>query len=239
MIKCVIFDFCDTIINNSKALERMRKSFSQLKFLRENGFQVSKEDYLCAVSKSEKEFAMIGFPAKHAPEAFPSILFKNLGLEPNPALARRMNSYFHSEFNRVVPEMPNARRILSWLASKKVVLVCLTNAQTKASNKRFKKLDFRKYFNKIFVSEALGFEKASVVPFQIVLDWLKPKGISVNECLMVGNDPQEDMLAKHAGIRTVLLEANVPKPKCKTIEPDYRIKNLIELKKIIRGLDSQ
>jgi FMN phosphatase YigB (HAD superfamily) len=50
---------------------------------------------------------------------------------------------------------------------------------------------------------------------------------------MIGNRMDEDIFAKKAGMKTVLLEDSRQKYFKETEEPDFRIKKLTELKNIL------
>jgi len=238
-VKCVIFDIGDTLIDSDKSLERTKKLLPELKFLNKKGFMVSKRDFLKALPETVEEMRKTPFPLKHKYGLFAAVMLKNLGIRENKRLEIEMEDAFYSVRDRKTVLMPNARRILSWLGSNNITIIALSNVGTKPVMRRLRIIRLKQYFDKVFISEALGYEKSSVIPFKIALKWLKPKGIKATECLMVGNDYVEDASAKKAGIKTVILTVNASQKDKAAAKPDYEIKNLIELKRIIRGLNER
>ena len=238
-IKCVIFDLGDTVWSTKKAKREMKPLDFDQKWLAANGFRFGKARIREARAKTEIEARITSLTAKGTYGKYSFILLKNLGIKATKRMALKAEDEYYAEFDRHLKLMPNARRILSWLNREKFTVLALTNAHTKPQKHRLRKMDLMRHFNKVFISESLDYEKSSVVPFRIALKWLKPKGIKAAECLMVGNDYVEDASAKKAGIKTVILTANASKKDRAAAKPDYEIKDLIELKEIIRKLNER
>ena len=237
-IKCVIFDLGDTIWNTTAAKGKSANiSFNQ-RWLESKGFKASKSKIMEARAKTEHEWRVPGsMYTRSTYGRFSSVLLRNLGIKATKRMAIEAEDAYHSNLNRKLKLMPNARIILSWLNKNKFVVLALSNAHTRPQLRRVKEKGIKHHFDKVFISDALGYEKSSVTPFKIVLKWLKPKKIGAGECLMVGNDYVEDASAKKAGIKTVILTVNAHKKDRAAAKPDYEIKNLIELKKIISELN--
>ncbi|HLD57248.1 MAG TPA: HAD family hydrolase [archaeon] len=127
---------------------------------------------------------------------------------------------------------PGSRSILSFCKKSGLLTTLVCNGSTD-TKKVLKQLDIDKYFDYVVISEEVGHEKSDLVPFKLVLQKFHIKSA---DCLMVGNRADEDLKAKKVGIKTCLVEyfkfPNVGKPE----KPDFKIKDIRELKRIIEKL---
>src|SRR5690242_19624573 len=65
-----------------------------------------------------------------------------------------------------------------------------------------KRVDIQQYFQYLFTSRELGFSKPSLDFFNKIVQTL---GITPQECIMVGNDYNKDIIpAKNIGMQTIL-----------------------------------
>lgn len=237
-IKCVIFDLGDTIWNTKRTrTESEMVDFNQ-RWLKSMGFKKSKAEIRSARMKTCLELRAFGKMHTCAYGSFSRALLRNLGIKVTKSAAVEAEDAFYSWFDSGLRLMPNARKLLSWLDKRFIVLV-MSNAHTRSQLRRLNNMKLMRHFDKVFTSESLGHEKSSIVPFKVILKWLKPRHIKAGECLMVGNDYIEDTSAKKVGMKTVIITVNAAKKSKMAVKPDYEIKNLIELKKIIRGIGSQ
>lgn len=125
----------------------------------------------------------------------------------------------------------DALSILVYLKNKKYLLGMVTDTDgvKELKSERIKKLNLKKWFDFIVVAgEDIRQTKPDKAPFLLIAKKLKLKP---KECLFVGNNIYVDVLgAKKAGMATVL----VKRDKCNAkIKPDYTVKTLIGLKKIV------
>ena len=88
-------------------------------------------------------------------------------------------------------------------------------------------------FELITTYEDCRFCKPNPVYFQEILTEL---GLRPEECLMVGNDVEEDLVIRKLGVKTFLVTDTMENKKGLPVETDYR-GTLEELLEFVRGLE--
>jgi putative hydrolase of the HAD superfamily len=145
----------------------------------------------------------------------------------NPDLAKAIGEdYLHLSTEKTIL-FPYTHEILAYLQDK-YSLYILTNGFRETQLGKMKNCDLSKYFQHVFTSETIGFNK----PNPKIFHWAMS---SVNgrkeECLMIGDDFEVDILgAKSCGMDQVLFN---PDKLVTNIKPSYEIESLIELKNIL------
>jgi len=131
--------------------------------------------------------------------------------------------------------MPNAIEILDYLKSKRMKTAIISNGNDDRANAIIDRFGLRKYFDLVVISENVGGEKSTTIPFKVALEKLN---LNPKEAIMVGDRIDEDVLgAKRIGIKAVKFnwgpwkDTNYEKEK---IEPDFVIDDLIQLKDILK-----
>ncbi|MDO8538089.1 MAG: HAD family hydrolase [archaeon] len=237
MIKVVIFDIGDTLFLNNKALLKTIKAAPELKGLKSFGYDFSKKDYDKARFKSEEFYAALSDNKKLQHMVFDLLMLKAFGIKQSKKIAKEMDNHFRKEYLKNLKIMPNAKSLLSYLKKQRVVLCIITNANTDFGKDMVKKFKINHYFKHLLISYQLGYQKRKIEPFHILLKILnknRKQKIKSNECLMVGNNVKEDAAAKHAGMKVAILTTQMYfKELIKEMKPDYLIKDLMEVKKIV------
>lgn len=112
--------------------------------------------------------------------------------------------------------------VLDWAVARKMQLVVATNPlfPRQAIYERLKWAGVENYpFNLITTYENMHFAKPQLAYYQEILDRI---GRCPRECLMVGNDTYEDMVAQQVGMETFLCDRFVVTHPGKCLEPHYR-----------------
>lgn len=102
--------------------------------------------------------------------------------------------------------MPLARETLATLASGRLDLGLLSNAQADTLPELSRELGFNPFSADLcLLSYQHGIAKPSIRLFELLVARLAARGIPVEAVVMVGNDPRHDILpARKVGLRTVL-----------------------------------
>ena len=126
----------------------------------------------------------------------------------------------------------DAKRVLTTLKKKNLKIAILSDTVHPLRWKLalFKKFGLKKgkHYDKLFLSNEIGYAKPERKAYLTVINYFKVKP---SETVFVGHDKEEIEGAKRAGIKTVGIE--------KESKADYIIKNLKELMKIIKVKDKK
>lgn len=132
--------------------------------------------------------------------------------------------------NRFLMPYPKVKYVLNKLR-KKIKLGIVSDAPKLQAWLRLSTMNIDKYFDVVVALEDTGKLKPSPLPFKAALRKLKVNG---NECLMVGDYPQRDILgAKRLGMRTCLAKYGQIK-ESKRIKADYEIDKIEELLRVLK-----
>ena len=240
MIKCVIFDIGDTLINTSEAAEKTARAMPDLKILMSAGYSVNKGLYIKTRKSLKENYRKLSKKERAKPHIYSYLMLKGMGIKLNRELAEKMDLAFIQEQKKHQKPAKNTKKIFEYLKSKNILMSSITNAKNDKGIVILRKFGLTEYFLEILKSCDFGFEKSELKIFNILQKKLKQKGhnIHFNEFLMVGNDAKEDAAAKSLGIKVALLKKNLQEKKALTnFRPDYLIDNLIEIKNIINNLN--
>ncbi len=230
-IKFVIFDLTGTLIEQHSIMERIDEEFN-VPFLKNKGFDIKSADFKKAKEETDRKVEQDNYRKNKGVydlDLWTKILCSKLGITYSKKLSDEWESEFRNYIYLKMKLMEGAKEILECLKTKGYKLALFTNSTRKNAKIRLEKFGLEKYFDFVFVSEEIG-TKSSIQPFRTIL---KKIGAKADECIMIGNQMDEDIFAKKAGMKTVLLEDSRQKYFKETEEPDYRIKKLEELKNIL------
>jgi putative hydrolase of the HAD superfamily len=122
---------------------------------------------------------------------------------------------------------PNTHEVLKYLQPK-YSLYILTNGFRETQFSKLRNCDLEKYFEKIFTSETIGYNKPHPKIFQWAVSSVNAKK---EDCLMIGDDQAVDIKgAADFGMDTVFFN---PANEVSLHPCTYMIKGLIELKQIL------
>ncbi len=229
-IRFVIFDLTGTLTDQHSALHNIEEIFD-VPFLVKNGFSILLADFKKAREEADKEAEKNYIKTKGV---YDTVLWtKSICLRLSIPYSKELFDEWEVEFRKYMASrlklMEGAKEVLEYLKSKSYILFLFTNSTRKNAEMKLERFGIRKYFDSVFVSEEIG-AKSSVQPFKTILE---KTGAKPGECIMIGNKMDEDMFAKKAGMKTVLLDDTRQKYFKETEEPDFRIRKLEELKEIL------
>ena len=122
---------------------------------------------------------------------------------------------------------PNTHEILEYLRPN-YHLHIITNGFSEVQFTKLKESDLRKYFDQVITSEKAGVKKPDSKIFEYALERAKA---NVHESIMIGDDPEVDILgARNMGMDQVLFD---PDHKLLQNGSTFYINDLIELKKYL------
>ena len=126
-------------------------------------------------------------------------------------------------------EMVDGIEDLLLYLSDKYQIFTASNGIYKMQENRLKKSNLDKYFDKIFVSDKIGFEKPDKKFFQKIMDLTK---FSNDDLIMIGDSIKSDIIgAKNSKIKSIYFNKENKKISDKNFT--YQVKNLSEIKKIL------
>lgn len=159
-----------------------------------------------------------------------AVLFTEVGHDVSDAGGARMAYEKHLSTGHYF--LPGAEEALESL-SKKYRLFLASNGTSVVQHSRMKSANLYRYFEKIFISQEIGFNKPSKAYFDGCFAQIP--GFDREKTLMVGDSLTSDILGGiNAGLATVWVN-----PEHKTageIKPDYEIESLKQLEKLLKNL---
>jgi len=219
MIKAIIFDFDNTLVNTYNAIKiAEEKSFRY--WSRKTGIPAKKLHIqwikflqpLLSSRNPNKRFRNYSFP----------LFGKHMGLK----YANNAHTIFRREIARNLKTLPSTIQTLKKL--KKYRLAVFTETPRSYTILHSKKVKLHDKFSFFITSTETGIMKPSRKFYLLALKRLK---LRPNQCMIVGDDPERDIvLAKKLGFHTVVLQN-------KSKYADYQIKSLRELPSILRKIN--
>ena len=237
-IKCVIFDFGDTLAQNSKAGFQVRKNPPEVRILRKHGFEFSKKEILDAwIRMREKTKDIPAAIRMRDKYIYAKTLLVELGLKPNLKLAKECEKSYYAGLLEKIKPMPNALKALKYLKKKKIIIGVVSNTRIGFNRKAAIKLGMRKYIKHFIMSHLFGSVKSDLKIFHHALEKVnknRKNRIKPEECLMVGNSVEEDGAAKTIGMKTAILKPTIMQEHLlEKTKPNYLINDLKEITEIV------
>lgn len=157
-------------------------------------------------------------------------LFAELGLEPpDKGFSDRYESYL--ENGRWL--LPGARELLETLAPK-YRLYAASNGGGAVQNRRLEGAGIRQYFQGIFISEEIGFDKPGTAFFDAC--FARIPDFRREESVMIGDSLTSDIRGgRNAGLRTCWYNPRKLEPR-PDIQPDYQVFALEEIPALLETL---
>ncbi len=151
------------------------------------------------------------------------LFFSEVGVECDP---KSVQGGYESNLSQSFYYLEGAEELLTEF-SKKYRLFIVSNGTARVQDGRIERSGIAKYFEKIFISQRIGYNKPDVrffdKCFEIIGDLEK------KDCFIVGDSLTSDILGgKNAGITTVWFNLRSSKPNPEII-PDYEIDSLDSL----------
>jgi len=158
------------------------------------------------------------------------ILFEMLGVSLSPKEAQRI--YEHNLSLEYI-YIDGAEQLLCELSGK-YRLYLASNGTAKVQDSRIARSGIAKYFDGIFISQRIGYDKPSREFFECCFKEIY--GFSKETAIIVGDSLSSDILGGiNAGIRTCRYNPE-GKPSTADITPDYEIRHLSELPRLLESI---
>lgn len=157
------------------------------------------------------------------------VLFAELGVEVDPTQVARTYEKNLSNGHYFLPGAEGAVDALS----KKYRLFLASNGTASVQKGRMTSANLYRFFEKVFVSQEIGFNKPSKDYFDACFAQIP--GFDRDKALMVGDSLSSDIKGGiNAGIRTVWVNPN--HQESGSVKPDYEIEALSQLEALLETL---
>lgn len=155
-------------------------------------------------------------------------LFAEMGLS---AQAEQVARTYEENLSQGHYFLPGAEEALKSL-SKKYKLYLASNGTARVQAGRLKSAGIIPYFQEIFVSEEMGYNKPDPAYFDAC--FARIPGFRKDRAMMVGDSLTSDILGGiQAGIATCWVN---PRHKTGSIRPDYEIESIVQLEALLKNL---
>lgn len=155
-----------------------------------------------------------------------TLVFEKLSFRPN-GVAQQIQDSFMKICPTKTRLVEGAKEVLEQLRSNYKFHI-LSNGFEEIQIVKLKSAGIHHYFDKIITSGRVGFRKPQPEIFEFAL---REIGATKEECVMIGDNPESDILGAYRyGIDSIYY--NTHNKKC-SISPNYTINNLTELFKIL------
>ncbi len=162
------------------------------------------------------------------------VLLEELGREDkDSAVAASLRDSYEYNLSQGHWFMPGAEQMLENLKDKYRLFLC-SNGTPVVQEGRLKSSGIGPYFEKVFISEAIGFNKPAKEYFDRCFEEIP--GLELSRCIIIGDSLSSDILGGiNAGIRTCWFNHRFAENK-KGIEPDYEIYSLNQVAILLENI---
>lgn len=223
MIKAVLIDIDDTIFDFEKC---SKNSF--LKTLEKFNLKFKEEDFsyfnkVNDILWTKQKLGEINIKEVFIKRNYLMGKYFNLDIEKG-----LFNDLFVKFLYDEIEMVDGIEDLLLYLSDKYKIFTA-SNGIFKMQENRLKKSNLDKYFDKIFVSDKIGYEKPDKKFFQKIMDLTK---FSNDDLIMIGDSIKSDIIgAKNSKIKSIYFNKEDKKITDKNFT--YQVKNLSEIKKIL------
>ncbi|MDU5559681.1 YjjG family noncanonical pyrimidine nucleotidase [Anaerococcus vaginalis] len=223
MIKAVLIDIDDTIFDFEKC---SKNSF--LKTLEKFNIKFKEEDFsyfnrVNDILWTKQKLGEINIKEVFIKRDYLMGKYFNIDIEKG-----LFNDLFVKFLYDEIEMVDGIEDLLLYLSDKYKIFTA-SNGIYKMQENRLKKSNLDKYFDKIFVSDKIGFEKPDKKFFQKIMDLTK---FSNDDLIMIGDSIKSDIIgAKNSKIKSIYFNKEDKKITDKNFT--YQVKNLSEIKKIL------
>lgn len=224
MIKYILFDLDDTLLDFVKSeKEAIFKTFEKIgKICSENIYQ----DFKKINEECFNRFQSNELTRNEFHKARFTILLNKYNIEEDPLY---VNSLYVSYLSESAIPYDDTLDILKYLKNKNYKLYIVSNGQKEVQFRRLLKANILSYFDYVFISSEIGYNKPDIRVLDYVLSsiYKEAKDVNKDEFILIGDRENADIkCALDFGIKSVLLGT-------KETKASYKCKNLSELKNIL------
>lgn len=228
MIKFVLFDLDDTLLDFGKAeAAAIKKTFSHIGLPTDDAV-VARYSEINANQWRRLEKGEIS-REQVLLERF-DILFAELGVKIPSEMAQKTYEYLLGVGHYF---MPGAPEVLDALYGK-YRLYLVSNGTADVQDRRLHSADMEKYFDGVFISERVGYNKPNKAFFDAC--FAEIDGFDKDSTVIVGDTLSSDILGGiNAGIKTCWFNPKTL-PADPAIPADYEIRSLAELPELLESI---
>lgn len=219
----VIFDLDNTLINRNAAFQVFSDRFVDqfIDYKDDDELRAAAIEFMRVADRN-------GYRSKW--ELFEEIR-TSLAMKNRETTTEELMQYWKSFLDCTVL-MDGALEVLDELKKKNCKLGMITNGSVYAQNSKIDKVNIRRYFDAIVVSDEVGVKKPDKQIFDIALSRL---GVKPETCWFIGDNPLLDIEgARAAGINAIWMEGFMVWDNS-IEEPKFKIKHLSELIHVVEG----
>ncbi|MDU5503902.1 MAG: YjjG family noncanonical pyrimidine nucleotidase [Anaerococcus vaginalis] len=223
MIKAVLIDIDDTIFDFEKCSKNAFK-----KTLKKLDLSYKEKDFSYFNKVNDILWTKQKLGELNINQVFierSNMMSKYFGLDIEKEIFNNLFVEFLYDEIEIVDEIED---LLSYLSNKYQIFAASNGVYDMQVN-RIKKSNLDKYFDEIFVSDKIGFEKPDKRFFQKIMNITK---FSNNDLIMIGDSIKSDIIgAKNSNIKSIYFNKENKKNSDENFT--YQVKNLSEIKKIL------
>ncbi|MEM0384259.1 MAG: HAD family hydrolase [Candidatus Caldarchaeum sp.] len=230
-MRAVFFDFDNTLVDSLSVLPAAQRRAAELiaGFL---GGDVDVEEVLSVVRLVERVVEMQGVYDRDVVWAH---VLRELGFDgrPEAGVLRSWTHAYWEEYSKGKP-FPDAVKVLAELQKhRRLGLITNTDGLLGMKRRRLSISGLERFFDVVVVAgEDTPEAKPSPRPFLKAVSVL---GLRPGDCLMVGDDPVNDVAgSKSAGLAAVLVDRRGGRP-C-PVKPDYVVSSLTQVLEVVGGI---
>ena len=245
MIKCVFFDFWNTLItfDGEEVVEKMRQERAN-KFKEElthHGYNFSQKKVWETLESMYSRCTKIRDTTHKelGDQEVTSLILKELGIESNEIslkLAEELAEiYSNALLSMKLRLQTGASEVLEWLKENHFKTGILSNtSHGTTENILLEKFNIRQYFDSITFSCDVGVRKPATEIFNYALNSLS---VRPDEAVHIGDTPEADILgAKQSGMKAIYLNTkNKPYPE-ELSQPDFTVQELAQIPNVLSGM---
>lgn len=221
MIKCVLFDLDGTLVDSYDSIvEAFKESF---KFLKDKNCKIP-------YKKDEEIKKLIGIPH--------TVTFKKF-CNDDKIVKTAADIFREKRMSFKVSLINGTIETLKFLKEKNIKIGIITTTGKELTNKILSDCKIDNFFNVIITRDDVNSPKPNPEPIIKAIEILNMKEINLKEkikkqeCIMVGDHPNDILCAKNAEIKSIGLINSHSYDELKNSGADYIIKDLRELKNLI------
>lgn len=204
MIKAVIFDIGDTLVNTHNYFSDKSLKTNQ-NILRKYGIIASRKQISEAKRKAEVASKKYWLMKNAYPGFFSKLVCKNLNADIDEKTSKNMDIEFVKDFVNTITLKPYSKYILKYLKNKKYRMGLLTSYDRYTLNKILKKFNIEKYFDVIVTIEDTGVGKNTSLPYKTII---KKFNVLSSEAVMIGDNEYDDAIVPSVlGIKPILVNS--------------------------------
>jgi len=235
MIKAIVFDFGQTLVDSADGFRAAEKELQQKAHAALAGVPRGEFLYLYRQTRSAFHFRSIFSRREIIRE-----LFRQYGLTPEPAVLEQWETDYWKRIKAMTRVFPETEAVLAELLARGVRLALITNAQGQKTEGRHRLGDYpelERFFETIIVAGEGGIPaKPDPAPFLLCLERL---GIAPPEAVYVGDDWRIDVRGAQAvGMRAVWLRHRLVKRNWPSVETSAPVidslESLVDIERIVK-----